>query len=61
MRYDFSMTLTYRVLRNVYFLTSRLSCQGKSETLGIPVGRDEMGYYYPVGDLDTLCRESPTC
>ncbi len=22
----------------------------KSETLGIPVGRDEMGYCYPVGD-----------
>ncbi len=41
-------------------ITSHFSCQGKSETLGIPVGRDEMGYCYPVGDLDTLCRESPT-
>ncbi len=37
--------------RRVYKpLTRRSSCQGKSETLGIPVGRDEMGYFYPVGD-----------
>ena len=31
-------------------ITSQCSCQGKSETLGILLKRDEMGYCYPVGD-----------
>ena len=31
-------------------LTPHYSCQGKSVTLGIPVGREEIAYFYPVGD-----------
>jgi len=37
--------------------TKRCSCQGKSETLGIPVNGEEIGYCYPVGDRES---ESPT-
>ena len=39
-------------------ITNRYSCRGKSETLGIPIGRDEIGYCYPVGEIQH--ESSPT-
>ena len=35
-------------------ITDHWSCHGKSENLGTPFGRDEIGYCYPVV-IPTLC------